>query len=130
MKCILKLGYILYISLLLPTKLRSLNNRVNEFNSLILDMAYKYKYIRVIDNSFLSGRNGCLHEDLGRWDVRANCPNNIDILHLGKLGIRRFGNNIKQSVIKKRNNTSDGRTKVAAQLSHQDRSRSSSSSTT
>ena len=93
-------------------------------------MAYKYKYIRVIDNSFLSGRNGCLCEDLGRWDVKQNCPNNIDILHLEKLGIRKFGLNIKQSVIKKKSNISDGRTKAAAQQSHQDRSRSSSTSST
>ena len=114
----------LYISMLLPTKLGSLNYRVNELNSLFLDMAYKNKNIRIIDNSTLGGRSGCLREEFGRWNVQDNCPNSIDIIHLGKSGIRKFGYKIKTSIIKMKNDRSDHvNSKVAVQGRHQDRSR-------
>ena len=109
----------LYISLLLPTKLQSLNHCVNEFNNLILDMAYKYKHIRVIDNSLLGGYSGCLSEEFGRWNVNEGCPNSTDVIHLGKLGLRKFGYKIKMSVINIKNGKFSGNSRAAAQRSHQ-----------
>ena len=110
----------LYISMLLPTKLSSLNSRVNEINNLILDMAYKYKYVCVIDNSALGGNTGCLSEEFGRWNVKEGCPNNTDFIHLGKLGLRKFGYKIKMSVIKLKNSRFNGKVKAAAHNSGQD----------
>lgn len=109
----------IYISTLLPTKLKLLNHRVNAFNSLILDMAFKYKYINIIDNASLGGDNGCLREDLGRWNLAENCPLSTDLIHLGKSGLRKFGYNIKTSVVK-RKNRHNSNSKAAVQRGHQD----------
>ena len=109
-----------YISLLLPTKLSSLNYRINELNNMILDMAYKCKYIRVIDNSLLGGYDGYLREEFGRWNVNEGCPNSTDVVHLGKIGLRKFGYKIKMSIINMKNNKFNGRFKAAAQRSPQD----------
>ena len=89
----------LHVSLLLPTKLNSLNYRVQEFNHLILEMVYDYPKIYVIDNSMLSDKSGCLNDMFGTF--RDGRPNSIDLLHLGRNGIRTFCYNIKKSVMKK-----------------------------
>ena len=89
----------LYISMLLPTKMDSLNYCVREFNNLILEMAYNYRKIFVIDNSMLYDRNGCLDDKFGTFKDRM--PNSLDLLHLGRNGIRTFCDNIKKSIMKK-----------------------------
>ena len=89
----------LYISLLLPTKMGSLNYCVCKFNNLILEMAYTYRKISVIDNSTLYDQNGYLNDKFGTFKDRM--PNSIELLHLGRNGIRIFCNNIKQSIMKK-----------------------------
>ena len=110
----------IFISMLLPTKLRSLNYHVNAFNNLILDMAYKYKYVNVIDNAGLGGDDGCLREEFGRWDKNENCPLSIDFLHLGKSGLRILGSKIKVTVVKSKNNRFKKRPIAAAQRDHHD----------
>ena len=56
-----------YISLLLPTKSRFVNNRVAELNNLILDMAFGQKNMFVIDNSILGDEGGCMPSKYGRF---------------------------------------------------------------
>ena len=114
----------LFISMLLPTKSSSLNYRVNELNNLILDMSFKYKNILVIDNADFGGINGNLKGEFGRWDVKNNCPNSVDILHLGIGGICKFVKKIKSSLIKSKNDKTGVKTGAAVQKRHRSQARS------
>ena len=80
-----------HISLLLPTKIHSLNQNVSELNNYILDMTYKYRNIYVIEHSILSNDRGCLKDEFGRF--RDGRPNPLDAIHLGNAGIRQFCSN-------------------------------------
>ena len=86
----------IHISLLLPTRLRHLNQRVENFNRAILDMSYVHRNIRIIDNANF-GR--FLSDEHGRWDMKDQRPLVSDSLHLGKRGIRMFAMNIKSAII-------------------------------
>ncbi len=89
----------LYINLLLPTKSRLINNRVSEFNNLILDMSFSRPNMFVIDNSLLASEDGCLLQKFGRY-IGNDRPNTNDIVHLGRNGIRIFCMNIKRSIMR------------------------------
>ncbi len=95
----------LYISLLLPSKSGHMNTRINEFNSLILDIAYNKKNILIIENSFLGTVNGCMPAKYGRY-YSNGMANASDIVHLGKVGIRAFCKNIKASIMARGRNQS------------------------
>ncbi|KAL5255361.1 hypothetical protein ACHWQZ_G014696 [Mnemiopsis leidyi] len=73
----------IHISMLLPTRLRRLNQHVECFNRAILDMSYQYKNIRIIDNSMFGSY---LCDEHGRWDTKENRPLVSDSLHLAKRG--------------------------------------------
>ena len=98
----------LFISLLLPTKSKYVNNRVNELNNLILDMVFCQKNTFIIDNSIFGGDDGCMPPKFGRF-LRNGYANSNDIVHLGKEGIRRFCMNIKNSLLRKGRNQSTER---------------------
>ena len=90
----------IYISLLLPTKVRSLNKVISDINNRILDMTYKHRKISVLEHSTLADSNGSLIDDFGRFtDGR---PNPQDVIHLGKAGIRILCSNIKKTIIKRK----------------------------
>lgn len=88
----------IFISLLLPTKSRMVNSRVNQLNGAILDMVFGQKNMFIIDNSILSDGNGCLPSKYGRF-IGYDTPNANDIVHLGKVGIRLFCKNLKKVVL-------------------------------
>ena len=88
----------IHISMLLPTRLRELNQRVYRFNQAILDMSFQYKNIQIIDNSVFGSY---LSDEHGRWNVQEQRPLVSDNLHLGRKGIRLFAMNIKGAVIGK-----------------------------
>ena len=91
----------LHLSLLLPTKLESLNIRVREFNNILLDLSHSYKNINVVDHPIaeLCNAGGSLRDDLGRYDRDSQAPLAKDALHLGKKGLRIFAKTLKSSVI-------------------------------
>ena len=99
-----------YISLLLPTKSRFVNNRVTELNNLILDMAFGQKNMFVIDNSILGDEGGCMPSKYGRF--RNSTPNVNDIVHLGREGIKVFCVNIKNSIMSRGRDQSRNRYKA------------------
>ena len=88
-----------FISLLLPSRSRSLNHHIAEFNRGILDLTYRIGNVSVIDNSVFGE---VLSEEHGRWDSRNHRPFFDDILHLGKKGIRILAMNFKSAVLGKR----------------------------
>ena len=88
----------IFVSLLLPTKVIYLNYQVQEFNNLLLGMIYKYKNISVIGQSIFGFK---LQNEHGRYDTAAKCYNDLDVLHLGKTGLRIFASNIKSNVFKR-----------------------------
>ena len=98
----------IYLSMLLPTKLNSLNYIIREYNNCLVDLAYRHRNINLIDHPDFIGHEGYLKDDLGRYiDGR---PNAIDVVHLGKKGIRLLAKQIKECILKrtlfnKRNNT-------------------------
>ena len=94
----------IYLSLLLPTKLDSLNYRVKEFNNILLEIAHTYRNISIIDYnpSLYSDSGGLLKSELGRHDKVSGRPLDSDALHLGKKGIRLFAAGIKSSVFQGR----------------------------
>ena len=97
----------IYVSLLLPTKITMLSQRVRELNNYILDMAYSHNNIRVIDHVEFHDSSNILKDDLGRFtDGR---PNPIDLIHLGRKGIQMFACEIKTCIMKRRksNNQSE-----------------------
>ena len=91
----------IYLSLLLPTKLQSLNYRVREFNSILHDISHSIKNVNVIDHPLaeLCDAQGCLRGEFGRYDREANGPLTRDTLHLGKKGLRLFAKTIKSCVV-------------------------------
>ena len=89
----------IYISLLLPTKLTTLNYRVNEFNNMLLDMSHSYRSMYIIDNSTLCDEGGLLKEEFGRFNYKDGRYNKTDTLHIGKKGIRIFATTIKSVVV-------------------------------
>ena len=96
----------IHISTLLPTRLRQLNNRVEFFNRALVEMSFKHKSIRIIDNSVFGNH---LSDEHGRWDTIGQRPLVSDNLHLGRKGIRQFAMNIKGAVIGKGVNQSRAR---------------------
>ena len=94
-----------YISLLLPSRSRSLNYHIAEFNRGILDLTYKIGNVLIIDNSVFGD---ILSDEHGRWDSRNHRPFSEDVLHLGKLGIRKFAMHIKSAVLGKRSQPRQG----------------------
>ena len=94
----------IYITLLLPTKLETLNYRVKELNSMLIELSHSYRGISVIDHSWsiLCDRAGCLKSELGRHDKSTGLPLDSDSLHLGKNGYRILAMNIKQGIFGKR----------------------------
>ena len=101
-KCIEYIGVYprakIHLSMLLPTRMRHLNERVDGFNRAIMEMSYKHKNIRIIDNSVFGSYLSDAH---GRWNVQDQRPLVSDCLHLGRNGIRIFAMNIKAAVIGK-----------------------------
>ena len=93
----------IYLNLLLPTKLESLNHRVKDFNSILHEISYRHKNVYIIDKpiSQLCGSNGCLKEEFGRFDRQSGSPLARDTLHLGKKGLRLFAASIKSAVMGK-----------------------------
>ena len=89
----------IHISLLLPTKIPSINYNVREFNDLLLSVTYGYSNISVIDHSVFGEK---LSEEHGRYDTVEGCPNKKDALHLGKMGLRLFAAKIKSSILTKK----------------------------
>ena len=87
--------------MLLPTKLQTLNYRVREFNNILHDISHSLKNVNVIDHPLaeLCNPQGCLRDELGRYDREANGPLTRDQLHLGKKGLRIFAKTIKTSVV-------------------------------
>lgn len=92
----------IYVSLLLPSRSRTLNHRIVDFNNMILDLTCRLSKILVIDNSIF-GTN--LSNDHGRWipsDDGSRVPHFNDILHLGKYGLRQLAVNMKNMIVKKK----------------------------
>ena len=88
----------IHISMLLPTRLRSVNHQVELFNRSILDMCYNMKNVSIIDNSIF----GCvLSDEFGRWNVNEQRPFLADTVHLGRKGIRTLATNFKSAVLRK-----------------------------
>ena len=86
----------IHISMLLPTRLGSLNHQVDLFNHAILDMSYRMKNVRIIDNSIFGS---VLTNEFGRWNVNEQRPFTADALHLGRKGIRTLATNFKSAVL-------------------------------
>jgi len=103
----------LYVSLVLPTKSKFVNNRVNDLNNLILDMVFCHKNMFIIDSSIFGGNEGCMPPKFGRF-LSNGLPNSNDIVHLGKSGIRLFSANIKNYILKKRPVQSQARFRASA----------------
>ena len=94
----------IFVSLLLPSRLRTLNRRITDFNNLLLDMTCRIDRVSIIENGIFGD---ILTNDHGRWKSSGSEsnefePNLNDVLHLGKKGIRLFAISIKDSIIKKR----------------------------
>ena len=89
--------------MLLPTKLASLNHIVRDFNSIIYEIAHSHKNIKIIDHPLgeYCDINGCLKDQLGRYDRELNAPLARDALHLGKRGLRLLAKTLKSSVVGK-----------------------------
>ena len=98
------------LSLLLPTKIYSLNYRVKELNNVLRDISHRYRNIFIIDHptNQLCNNNGCLKDEYGRFDKEAGTPLSREILHLGKKGLRLFAASLKSSVMRKFNNQEQG----------------------
>ena len=94
----------IHISLLLPTKLPSLNYHVREFNSILHDISHSIKNVNVVDHPFdqLCDTHGCLRGELGRYDRQSNGPLTRDTLHLGKKGLCLLAKTIKSCIVKSR----------------------------
>ena len=97
-----------YLSLLLPTKLPSLNYRVREFNNILHEISHSLKNVNVIDHPLdeLCDTHGCLRGELGRYDRESSGPLTRDTLHLGKKGLRLLARTIKSNIVKSRTSRS------------------------
>ena len=100
-----------FISLLLPTRSFQLNQRIGDFNNLLLDMTYRLNRVGIIDHSLFGD---FLCDDHGRWQRASESsddfiPNYDDILHLGRIGIRILAQDLKWVVISKSKSQSTAR---------------------
>ena len=93
----------IHLSLLLPTKLESLNHRVRDFNSMLYDISHGNKNIHVIDHPLaeLCDSKGCLKDEFGRFDLTLQTHLSKDVLHLGKKGLRIFVKTLKTNIVGK-----------------------------
>ena len=79
----------IYVSLLLPTKDRILNAKVNKFNNLFETLVNCRSYIfGKITHMNLFNHEGVLADKFGR-------PHQTDSIHLGSFGIKEFVKSIK-----------------------------------
>ena len=92
----------IYVSLALPTKLKNLNFKVRDFNNFVMDMTYGVRNLFVLDQSMFGDH---LEERYGRFDSTTKKPLTSDYVHLGKLGIRLFANQIKQTILRRRSDS-------------------------
>ena len=116
-----------YLSLLLPTKLESLNYHVREFNSILHDLSHSIKNVNVIDHPLeqLCNSHGCLKDEFGRYNQEAQGPLSRDTLHLGKKGLRVFARTIKSSVVGKFKSRAPVQQEATAGQTHPEGSQSS-----
>ena len=120
----------IYLRLLLPTKLDTLNYRIKELNSMLIELSHNYCNINIIDHpwSTLCDRTGCLKSELGKHDKNTGLLLDSDSLHLGKNGYRMFAKNIKEGIFGKRRATTrysthvQGRRLAATQGQNRDHS--------
>ena len=93
----------IWLSLLLPTKLETLNHRVRDFNSMLFDISHGNKNIEVIDHPLaeLCDAKGCLKDEFGRYDKNLQTHLSKDILHLGKKGLRVLVKTLKSNIVGK-----------------------------
>jgi alkylated DNA repair dioxygenase AlkB len=92
----------IYLSLLLPTKLSSLNYRVKELNNIMQEMSHSHKNVYVLDNdiSQYCDKSGVLMSVLGRHDKATGRPLDHDALHLGKQGLRLLARAIRSNIVR------------------------------
>ena len=91
----------IYLSLLLPTKLDSLNYRANELNNMLIDISHSNRNVFIIEHprSLLCNSSGNIKPSMGRFDKVKNVPLDSDSLHLGIRGIRILARTIKESIL-------------------------------
>ena len=86
-----------YVSLLLPTKEKILNTKVNNFNDLLETLVNCRSYITgKITHMNLVNHEGVLADEFGR-------PHNTVKIHLGSVGIKEFVKYIKSTLIIRKN---------------------------
>jgi hypothetical protein len=92
----------IHLSLLLPTKLSSLNYLVNDLNNIIQEISHSHKNVYVLDNdiSQYCGRSGVLRSELGRHDKESGRPLDHDALHLGREGLRLLARAIRSNIVR------------------------------
>jgi hypothetical protein len=100
----------IYISLLLPTKLESINYRAKELNNMFTEVAHSHRNVSIIDHprSLLADRSGCLAPKMGRHDKGSGNPLSQDALHLGREGYKVFAKSIKEGIFGKYRPRSQG----------------------
>ena len=91
----------IYLSLLLPTKLDSLNYRANELNNMLIEISHSNRNVFIIEHprSLLCNSSGYLKPGIGRFDKGKNVPLDSDSLHLGIRGIRILARTIKEAIL-------------------------------
>ena len=91
----------IYLSLLLPTKLDSLNYRANELNNMLIKISHSNRNVFIIEHprSLLCNSSGNLKPSMGRFDKVKNVLLDSDSLHLGIRGIRILARTIKESIL-------------------------------
>lgn len=111
-----------FISLLLPTKLDSINHRVKELNNVLRDISHSHKNISVIDHPFnqLCNNDGCLKDEFGRFDKESGTPLSRDALHLGKKGLRLLAVSVKSCVMGRYKRQGQGQQRASAERGNND----------
>ena len=91
----------IYLSLILPTKLDSLNYQANELNNMLIEISHSNRNVFIIEHprSLLCNLSGNLKPSMGRFDKVKNVPLDSDSLHLGIRGIRILARTIKESIL-------------------------------
>ena len=91
----------IYLSLLLPTKLESLNYRAKELNNMLIEISHSNRNVFIIEHprSLLCNSSGFLKPGMGRFDKGKNVPLDSDSLHLGIRGIRILAKTIKEAIL-------------------------------
>lgn len=112
----------IHVSLLLPTKVDSINHRVKELNNVLRDICHSHKNLSVIDHPFdeLCDSTGCLKDECGRFDKEAGTPLSRDVLHLGKKGLRVLAVSIKSCVMGKYKRQGQRQQGAAAERGYRD----------